>query len=131
MLGTRNSLRSSNPNSTRFRLSTCTLTRTRSSYRYGYRPCCRNDSCASARNSVCSRPRNSVRSGPRSSSRNSRRSCFCNGIQPCARSFFPSLLPRWLDSGPGTPNIPTDARPNPAKPDDSAAADVRWVPDDK
>jgi hypothetical protein len=92
MLGPRTCLQYSYANSTWFRHCTCTLNRTRSSYRYGYRPCCRNGSCACARNSVCSRPRNSVRSGPRTSSRNSRRSCFCNGIQPCARPLFQSLL---------------------------------------
>jgi hypothetical protein len=52
MLGTRNSLRSSNPNSTWFRLSTCALNRTRSSYRNGHRSCCRNGACACARNSI-------------------------------------------------------------------------------
>ena len=71
MLGTRNSLRSSNPNSTWFRFSTCARNCTRSSYRNGYRPCFCNGSCAGARNSICSRPRNSVRSGPLSRSRNS------------------------------------------------------------
>ena len=88
MLGPRSGLRYSYPNSTRFRHCTCTQTRTRSSYRNGYRPCCRNGFRACVRNSVCSRPRNSVRSGPRSRTRNSRRSCSCNGIQPCARPLL-------------------------------------------
>ena len=96
MLGPRTSLRYSNPNSVRFRHCACALNRTRSSYRRGNRSCCRNGSRATVRNSVCSRLRNSVRSGPRSRTRNSRRSCFCNGIQPCARSIFPSLLPRLI-----------------------------------
>jgi len=91
MLGPRTGLRHSNPNRTWFRLSTCALNRTRSSHRYGYRPCCRNGSRACVRNSIYSRPRDSVRFGSRSRTRNSRRSCFCNGIQPCARSFFPVL----------------------------------------
>ena len=44
MLGPRAGLRYSYPNSIWFRLSTCVLNRARSSYRYGYRPCCCNGS---------------------------------------------------------------------------------------
>ena len=98
MLGPRTGLRHSYPNSTRFRLSTCALNRTRSSYRYGYRPCFCNSSRAGTRNSIYSRPRNSVRFGPRSSSRNSRRSCFRNGSQPCAGPHFQA--PRRPTTGP-------------------------------
>jgi len=78
MLGPRTGLRHSYPNSTRFRLSTCALNRTRSSYRYGYRPCCRNGLRACAR------------SGLRSSRRNSRRTCSRTGLQFCTCPAFPA-----------------------------------------